>query len=43
MWDYHHPWVGMKKSGIGAVGGKWTLETFTELKTILLRVSRPEN
>jgi succinate-semialdehyde dehydrogenase/glutarate-semialdehyde dehydrogenase len=41
LWDYHHPWVGVKKSGIGAVGGKWTLEAFTQLKTILLRIAKP--
>jgi acyl-CoA reductase-like NAD-dependent aldehyde dehydrogenase len=41
LWDYHHPWVGVKKSGIGAVGGRWTLEAFTELKTILLKLGRP--
>jgi len=41
LWDYHHPWVGVKKSGIGAVGGKWTIEAFTELKTILLRIGKP--
>lgn len=40
-WDYHHPWTGVKKSGIGASGGKWTIEAFTSLKTIMLRTAKP--
>lgn len=42
LWDYHHPWVGVKRSGVGAVAGKWTIEAFTNIKTILLRVSQPD-
>lgn len=42
VWDYHHPWAGVKKSGVGAVGGKWTIEAFTNIKTILLRIGKPE-
>jgi acyl-CoA reductase-like NAD-dependent aldehyde dehydrogenase len=37
-WDYNHPWGGFRKSGIGRVAGKWTVETFTELKTMILNV-----
>jgi acyl-CoA reductase-like NAD-dependent aldehyde dehydrogenase len=42
LWDYHHPWVGIKRSGVGAVAGKWTIEAFTNIKTILLRPSEPK-
>jgi acyl-CoA reductase-like NAD-dependent aldehyde dehydrogenase len=37
-WDYNHPWGGFRKSGFGRVAGKWTIEAFTELKTIILNV-----
>ncbi len=37
-WDYNHPWGGFRRSGIGRVAGKWTIEAFTELKTIILNV-----
>ena len=37
-WDYNHPWGGFRKSGIGRVAGKWTLEAFSELKTIILNI-----
>ncbi|KXB05765.1 hypothetical protein AKJ49_00120 [candidate division MSBL1 archaeon SCGC-AAA382A03] len=35
-WDLLHPWSGMKKSGIGATGGKWSVEAFTTIKEIQL-------
>jgi len=37
-WDYNHPWGGFRRSGIGRVAGKWTLEAFTEIKTVILNV-----
>lgn len=37
-WDYNHPWGGFRRSGFGRVAGKWTLEAFTELKTLILNV-----
>jgi acyl-CoA reductase-like NAD-dependent aldehyde dehydrogenase len=37
-WDYNHPWGGFRRSGFGRVAGKWTLEAFTEIKTIILNV-----
>ncbi|MCI4347773.1 MAG: aldehyde dehydrogenase family protein [Thermoplasmata archaeon] len=37
-WDYNHPWGGFRRSGIGRVAGKWTIEAFTEIKTIILNV-----
>lgn len=37
-WDYNHPWGGFRRSGFGRVAGRWTLEAFTELKTVILNV-----
>ena len=37
-WDYSHPWGGFRKSGFGRVAGKWTIEAFTEIKTLILNV-----
>jgi len=37
-WDYNHPWGGFRRSGIGRVAGKWTIESFTEIKTVILNV-----
>ncbi len=37
-WDYNHPWGGFRRSGIGRVAGKWTIESFTELKTVIVNV-----
>jgi acyl-CoA reductase-like NAD-dependent aldehyde dehydrogenase len=37
-WDYNHPWGGFRRSGFGRVAGKWTIESFTELKTVILNV-----
>lgn len=37
-WDYNHPWGGFRRSGIGRVAGKWTLESFTEIKTTILNI-----
>ncbi len=37
-WDYNHPWGGFRRSGFGRVAGKWTIEAFTELKTVILNV-----
>lgn len=37
-WDYNHPWGGFRRSGFGRVAGKWTLESFTEIKTVILNV-----
>lgn len=42
FWDYHHPWGGFRRSGYGRVAGKWTLEAFTELKTININIGRSE-
>jgi acyl-CoA reductase-like NAD-dependent aldehyde dehydrogenase len=37
-WDYNHPWGGFRRSGIGRVASKWTIESFTEIKTVILNV-----
>lgn len=37
-WDYNHPWGGFRRSGFGRVAGKWTVEAFTELKTVILNI-----
>ena len=37
-WDYNHPWGGFRRSGIGRVAGKWTIESFTEIKTYILNI-----
>ncbi|MGC2289496.1 MAG: aldehyde dehydrogenase family protein [Thermoplasmata archaeon] len=37
-WDYNHPWGGFRRSGFGRVAGKWTIEAFTELKTVILNI-----
>ena len=37
-WDYNHPWGGFRRSGVGRVAGKWTIESFTEIKTVILNV-----
>jgi acyl-CoA reductase-like NAD-dependent aldehyde dehydrogenase len=40
LWEYQHPWGGMKRSGIGRMGGKFTLQAMMEQKTILMNVGR---
>jgi len=42
FWDYHQPWGGFRKSGVGRVAGKWTLEAYTELKTININIERSD-
>lgn len=37
--DIRAPFGGMKNSGLGRVGGRWSVEQFTELKTTCLKVS----
>lgn len=39
-WDYHHPWGGFRNSGIGRIGGRWSLTAFMELKTVMINVGR---
>lgn len=42
FWDYLNPWGGFRKSGFGKVAGRWTLEAFTELKTINISIGRSD-
>lgn len=37
-WDYNHPWGGFGRSGLGRVAGRWTIESFTEIKTMILNL-----
>lgn len=37
--DIRAPFGGRRESGIGRVGGRWSLEQYTEVKTICVRVS----
>lgn len=41
-WEYLHPWGGMKNSGIGRMGGRHTLEAFTEYKSIILNLGKSD-
>jgi succinate-semialdehyde dehydrogenase/glutarate-semialdehyde dehydrogenase len=42
VWEYQHPWGGMKKSGLGRMGGKYTLQAMMQQKTILINLERSE-
>jgi len=42
FWDYHHPWGGFRRSGFGRVAGRWTLEAYTELKSININIGRSD-
>ena len=39
-WESHLPFGGRagSKSGVGRVGGRYSFETFTELKTVILNL-----
>ena len=39
-WDYFNPWGGFRNSGLGRIAGKWTLDAFSELKTVMFNVGR---
>ncbi len=39
-WDYHHPWGGFRKSGIGRIGARWSLTAFMEIKTVMINIGR---
>jgi acyl-CoA reductase-like NAD-dependent aldehyde dehydrogenase len=41
-WEYQHPWGGMKKSGIGRMGGKYTVWEMTDVKTIMLNLEKTD-
>ncbi len=41
IWEYQYPWGGAKKSGLGRLGGMYTVREMTETKTILLSLSPP--
>jgi succinate-semialdehyde dehydrogenase/glutarate-semialdehyde dehydrogenase len=37
-WELHVPYGGVKKSGIGRIGGQRSLDEMSDLKTIVLDV-----
>ena len=39
-WDYFNPWGGFRNSGLGRIAGRWSLDAFSELKTIMINVGR---
>jgi len=39
-WDYFNPWGGFRNSGLGRIAGRWTLDAFSELKTVMINVGR---
>ncbi len=39
-WDYMNPWGGFRNSGLGRIAGRWTLDAFSELKTVMINVGR---
>ena len=41
-WEYLHPWGGVKGSGIGRMGGRHTVEEFTELKSISINLGKSD-
>jgi acyl-CoA reductase-like NAD-dependent aldehyde dehydrogenase len=44
-WEAHLPWGGRgrSESGIGRVGGRYPMETLTELQTVLIRSGPPQS
>jgi acyl-CoA reductase-like NAD-dependent aldehyde dehydrogenase len=41
-WEYLSPWGGVKGSGIGRMGGRHTVEAFTELKSITFNLGKSD-
>lgn len=39
-WDYMNPWGGFRNSGLGRIAGRWSLDAFSELKTVMINVGR---
>lgn len=39
-WDYMNPWGGFRNSGLGRIAGRWTLDAFSELKTVMINIGR---
>lgn len=39
-WDYMNAWGGFRNSGLGRIAGRWTLDAFSELKTVMINVGR---
>jgi succinate-semialdehyde dehydrogenase/glutarate-semialdehyde dehydrogenase len=41
-WDYHNPWGGFRKTGLGRIAARYTIEAFQEPKTIVFNVGRSD-
>ncbi|MGQ0797817.1 MAG: aldehyde dehydrogenase family protein [Methanobacteriota archaeon] len=39
-WDYMNAWGGFRNSGLGRIAGRWTLDAFSEVKTVMINVGR---
>ncbi|HLB68849.1 MAG TPA: aldehyde dehydrogenase family protein [Thermoplasmata archaeon] len=39
-WDYFNAWGGFRNSGLGRIAGRWSLDAFSELKTVMINVGR---
>ncbi len=39
-WDYFNPWGGFRNSGLGRIAGRWSLDAFSELKTVMFNIGR---
>ncbi len=39
-WDYFTPWGGFRNSGLGRIAGRWSLDAFSELKTVMINIGR---
>ena len=39
-WDYMNPWGGFRNSGLGRIAGRWSLDAFSEMKTVMFNVGR---
>jgi acyl-CoA reductase-like NAD-dependent aldehyde dehydrogenase len=42
LWEYQHPWGGVKKSGLGRMGGKFSLQAMMDQKTIIINAGPRE-
>ena len=39
-WDYMNAWGGFRNSGLGRIAGRWTLDAFSDVKTVMINVGR---
>ncbi len=41
-WDYNNPWGGFRKTGLGRIAARYSIEAFQEPKTIVINVGRSD-